>query len=133
MQLVGDQLIYSATDLVGFLECRHFANLERAAVGGHLKRPIRTDPVLDRMANRGLLHEQRFLAERTAEGLRIVSIPIDDSVSSHERITNGSGATIDPPKHLPLYADGHSQAEFRRSQPEWFSSSSRSTRDVPQL
>ena len=64
---------------------------------------------------------------------RIVSIPIDDSVSSHERITNGSGVTIDPPKHLPLYADGYSQAEFRRSQSEWFSSSSRSTRDVSQL
>ena len=63
MQRIGTQLVYSATDVVGALECRHLAHLERAAVEGHLRRPMRTDPVLDRIAQRGLEHEQRFLTE----------------------------------------------------------------------
>ena len=40
MQQINGRLVYSATDLVGFLECRHLANLGRAAVAGHLARPI---------------------------------------------------------------------------------------------
>ena len=36
MEIVDDRLIYSATDLVGFLECGHLTSLERAAVSGHL-------------------------------------------------------------------------------------------------
>lgn len=50
MLRIDDRLVYSATDLVGFLECGHLANLERAAVSGHLDRPMRVDPVLDRIA-----------------------------------------------------------------------------------
>ena len=53
MQTLNGQLVYSATDLVGFLECRHLANLERAATEGHIKRPVRNDPVLDRIAQKG--------------------------------------------------------------------------------
>ena len=61
MQRVDGRVVYSATDLVGYLECQHLANLERAAVWGHLERPTRADPVLDRIAQRGLDHEKRFL------------------------------------------------------------------------
>ena len=39
MQRADGRLVYSATDLVGYLECAHLANLERAAVWGHLTRP----------------------------------------------------------------------------------------------
>ena len=53
MQMVDGSLVYSATDLVGFMECRHLANLDRAAAEGHLKRPMRVDPVLERIARRG--------------------------------------------------------------------------------
>ena len=61
MLRIDDQLVYSATDLVGFLECGHLANLERAAVWGNLDRPMHPDPVLDRIAQRGEQHEARFL------------------------------------------------------------------------
>ena len=50
MEIVDDRLVYSATDLVGFLECGHLTNLERAVASGHLDRPDRNDPVLDRIA-----------------------------------------------------------------------------------
>ena len=61
VEIIKDSLTYSATDLVGFLECQHLTGLERAALSGHLERPERTDPVLDRIAQRGQLHERRFL------------------------------------------------------------------------
>ena len=57
MQIVDGNLVYSATDLVGFLECGHLTSLERAAVSGHLERPVRDDPVLDRITQRGQLHQ----------------------------------------------------------------------------
>ena len=34
MQRIDTRLVYSATDIVGALECRHLAHLERAAVDG---------------------------------------------------------------------------------------------------
>ena len=41
MQLIDQRLAYSATDLVGFLECRHLANLERAAtLVPEVRRPV---------------------------------------------------------------------------------------------
>ena len=78
MQLIDGAPVYSATDLVGFLACQHLTNLERAAVAGLVERPHRADPELDRIAQRGLQHERRFLAELHAQGLRIVEIAADD-------------------------------------------------------
>ena len=93
MQLVNGELAYSATDVVGFLECRHLAHLERAALGGHLKRPMRQDPVLDRIALRGHEHEARFLDQLRADGLQIVEVRRDGTLSSSERIIQGRDAT----------------------------------------
>ena len=94
MQLIDDQLIYSATDLVGFLECRHLANLERAASEGHLDRPVRADPVLDRIAQRGLEHETRFLSELNVEGVSVVEIESDAALAVSARIARGQDATL---------------------------------------
>ncbi|MYD87453.1 MAG: TM0106 family RecB-like putative nuclease [Acidobacteria bacterium] len=95
MQRINTQLVYSASDIVGALECRHLAHLERAAVDGHLQRSMRTDPVLDRIAQRGLEHEQRFLAELTGDGLRVVEIPRDETLPRAERLVRGREATIE--------------------------------------
>ena len=37
MQRIDNRLVYSTTDIVGALECRHLAHLERAVVDGHLR------------------------------------------------------------------------------------------------
>ncbi len=95
MQLINERLVYSATDLVGFLECRHLTNLERAAVEGHLKRPVRTDPVLDRIALRGQEHEKRFLEELAAGGATIVNINPGESLPPPARILKGREATLE--------------------------------------
>ncbi len=89
-----DQLVYSATDLVGFLECGHLANLERAAVWGHLDRPTRPDPVLDRIAQRGQQHEARFLTSLQSEALSVVEIDPDEEAPFRERVARGREATL---------------------------------------
>ena len=94
MQRVDGRLVYSATDLVGYLECAHLANLERAAVWGHLTRPVRSDPVLDRIAQRGLEHEQRFLESLHGDGVTVVEVERDESLPHRERRIQGRDETL---------------------------------------
>ncbi|MSQ27618.1 MAG: TM0106 family RecB-like putative nuclease [Dehalococcoidia bacterium] len=94
MQLIDGRLVYSATDLVGFLECRHLANLERAAVEGHIKRPMRADRVLDRIAQRGREHEARFLSDLIAGGAAVVEIGPEAGLSFGDRLARGRDATL---------------------------------------
>lgn len=94
MQTINDRLIYSATDLVGFVECGHLASLERAAASGHLDRPVRTDPVLDRIAQRGLLHEERFLDSLRSEGVDVVEVESFDDTPYDELLALGRDSTL---------------------------------------
>ena len=95
MQIVDERLVYSATDLVGYLECEHLANLEQAVVAGHLPRPMRADPVLDRIAQRGELHEARFLESLRAEGVAVTVIETDQMLPPDQRIARGRDATLE--------------------------------------
>jgi uncharacterized protein len=74
LQLIDGQPVFSATDLVGFLECEHLTALERAALAGLVKRPMRDDPELDVIRRRGEQHEQRFLKEQQDNGRTAVEI-----------------------------------------------------------
>ena len=95
MQLIDQRLAYSATDLVGFLECRHLANLERAAtLIPEVRRPVRDDPVLDRMARRGQEYEARYLDELRAQGREIAEIRPPDTVSPARQIRSEHAATL---------------------------------------
>ena len=78
MQLIDGRPVYSATDLVGFLACEHLTNLERAALAGLVKRPMRVDPELDRVVKRGFQHERRFLGDLRAEGLGIEEVHVPE-------------------------------------------------------
>ncbi len=80
MQLIDGQAVYSATDLVGYLECEHLTALERAALAGLVERPHIDDPELDVLRRRGEEHEQRYLAELRAEGRSVVEITRDGSI-----------------------------------------------------
>ena len=94
MQMIDGRLVYSATDLVGYLECEHLASLEQAAIAGHLRRPARADPVLDRIAERGELHEARFLESLRAEGITVEVIETDQTSPPDQRIARGRDATL---------------------------------------
>jgi uncharacterized protein len=68
-------LVASATDLVGFLACDHLTTLELGAVAGTWPRPHeREDPEVLLLQERGLAHEQAFLARLRAEGRTVVEI-----------------------------------------------------------
>ena len=95
MQRADGRLVYSATDLVGYLECAHLANLERAAVWGHLTRPMRSDPVLDRIAQRGVEHEQRFLESLRGDGVTVVEVEPSESLPYYERAIRGRDETLE--------------------------------------
>ena len=61
MQLIDGRPVYAATDLVAYLACEHLTQLERAALAGLVKRPMRADPELDVIRKRGFEHEKRYL------------------------------------------------------------------------
>ena len=68
MQTIDGRPVYAATDLVAYLACEHLTQLERAALAGLVKRPMRDDPELDIIRKRGFEHERRFLADLVADG-----------------------------------------------------------------
>jgi uncharacterized protein len=75
MQLIDGQPVFSAMDLVGFLACEHLTALSwpRPRL---VKRPVRADPELDVLQQRGLAHEQRYLAiSRPRAGASRISRP----------------------------------------------------------
>lgn len=94
MQIIEDNLVYSATDLVAFLECGHLSNLERSAALGALTRPNQNDPVLDRIAERGERHEKLFLELLHAESIQVVEISLDETLPSGKRLLKGRDDTL---------------------------------------
>ena len=80
MQTIDGRPVYAATDLVAYLACEHLTQLERAALAGLVKRPMRADPELDIIRKRGFEHEKRYLADLTAAGRSAVTIALDGSI-----------------------------------------------------
>ncbi len=79
MQLLDGAPVFSATDLVGFLACGHRFELERAALAGLVRKPMRSDPTIELIQERGYEHERRYLDDLRAAGRSIVEIPRDGS------------------------------------------------------
>ena len=94
MKKANGQLLYSATDLIAYLECEHLAKLERSASWGQIERPSHVDPVLDRIARRGEEHEHRLLESLRDDGLMIVEIKLDMDLPYEERLRRGRDQTL---------------------------------------
>ena len=62
MQDLDGTTVYSATDLVGFLECEHLTTLDRVALTGAISAEDRVDEELEVLRERGEEHELRYLA-----------------------------------------------------------------------
>lgn len=86
MQRIGTQLILSAHDLIGHLNCRHLTELDLQVAAGTLAKPARWDPLLEILQQRGLQHEDEFLEHLKQQGLEVTSIPgievSDDTVGA---------------------------------------------------
>ena len=69
----GGELIVAATDLVGFLECRHLTNLELQADAGLIHKPSqREDPEVVLLQRRGAAHEKRYIELLESQGREVV-------------------------------------------------------------
>lgn len=82
MKYEGGALRLSASDLAGYLNCRHLTELERAVARGERARPKIWDPLLDVLWERGVRHERDFvthLADSGFESVLIEGIDIDDA------------------------------------------------------
>ena len=70
MKRNGKTLELSATDLVGYLNCGHLSNLDRAVADGALAKPhVWKDPLLEVLWERGTVHEQNYVEHLKSLGL----------------------------------------------------------------
>lgn len=95
MQLIDGAPVFSATDLVGYLACEHLTALERAAVAGLATRPDRADPELDVIRRRGIQHEERYLGELRAAGLRVAVISRSEDEERGDQVRRQARETVD--------------------------------------
>ena len=75
MKKVGKSLELSATDLVGYLNCRHLTDLDRAVTEGTFPKPKVWDPLLEILSERGAAHEQNYIEHLTKSGLEVADRP----------------------------------------------------------
>jgi uncharacterized protein len=74
MQLVGDSLRFSASDLVGHVDCHHLTALDLSAARGQSEKPKPWDPLLQILAERGLVHERQYVEHLRQAGFTVVEI-----------------------------------------------------------
>jgi len=74
MQKIADQLRFSASDLVGHLDCHHLTALDAAVAHGTLSKPKIWDPVLQALVERGLVHERQYVAHLAQLDINVVQI-----------------------------------------------------------
>jgi uncharacterized protein len=74
MKRSGDSLEFSATDLVGYLNCRHPFALDRAVAEGTLAKPKAWEPLLEILVERGSAHERSYVEHLRQAGLQVVRI-----------------------------------------------------------
>ena len=97
-RLDDKNLIFSASDLVAFLGCRHATYLDRRRIDGLVAPPAETsDPYLDLLQEKGLEHERSLRDRFQSEGKRVVDIATDgllEERTAHTRAAMEDGADV---------------------------------------
>ena len=98
MKRIEDSLELSATDLVGYLNCRHLSKLDCAVAEGALAKPrVRDHPLLQILWERGSVHEQNYIEHLTKDGLDpviIAGIDVTDEAVSLTLAAMKRGAQV---------------------------------------
>lgn len=84
MQLNSGELLFSASDLVTFLGCRHATLLDLKAAQGGPKAPKQHDEQTELLQQKGLEHEAAYLERLRSEGLMVETI--SSSATLDERV-----------------------------------------------
>ena len=84
MQLRKGQLVLSPSDLTNYLACRHLAALEFDAARGKRTKPHTREALTQLIAEKGELHEQRYLEYLKAQGCGIVEVELPHHANAFE-------------------------------------------------
>lgn len=91
----GSDLVLSATDLSNFLGCRHRTAIEMLEARGQRRRPYHDDPLLELLFQRGIDHEQSYVASLREAGRQIVDLSGDASEATRRTLeAMRSGAEV---------------------------------------
>jgi uncharacterized protein len=82
MQLRDGQLLFSPSDVSGFLACPRLTQLEVGVARGERKRPVFDDPYADLIRAKGREHEAAYLARIESGNAHVVRIPSGDPAAS---------------------------------------------------
>ena len=74
MRISGNGFALSATDLVGYLNCHHLSDLDRAVAEGARSKPKSWNPLLEVLWERGAIHEQNYVKHLKAGRLDVIRI-----------------------------------------------------------
>src|SRR3954452_2469164 len=85
MQLVGDRLLLSASDLINYLECPHLTRLDLQVVRGEIVLDETRTDAADLVARKGDEHEQAYLESLRAAGREVVEIESERGLDGLER------------------------------------------------
>ena len=94
MQKRGGKLIYSASDLMAFLECQHLTTLNLIDLDTPLDRAA-SDEQIELIQEKGFAHEADFLERLRAAGGNIVELssegkPADNIAATREAMVSGA-------------------------------------------
>jgi len=94
MKLQNNQLIFSATDLSGYVNCKSLTFYNKEAALGKRKKPVYSNPLTQLLIDKGIAFEDAYLEELAAEGLRILKIDKEDREAA-ENTAKGMKAGYD--------------------------------------
>jgi uncharacterized protein len=98
MHKVGESIVLSASDLVGYLNCRHLTGLDIAVADGRLARPkVVDDPFLSTLLERGARHERGYVDHLKSSGFDVTVIDggsLDNEAVGRTRKAMREGAEI---------------------------------------
>ena len=83
--------MFSATDIVNFLVCRHLGVLEHQATTGTQKKPFFRDSTQELLRELGLRHERKYLYQLDA-GKRLKVVQIPEALSWEEAVAETTKA-----------------------------------------
>ncbi len=78
MRTVDGRVVFSPTDLVGFLACGHLTELDRASFAGLIEKSKKVDEELQLLIDKGLEHERRYLTRLGDHGSQVTVIEQTD-------------------------------------------------------
>ncbi len=93
MRLRKNQLVFASTDLSAHLSCQHLTSLNLRAAQGEFERPKAFGPVIERLRQKGIEHEQGYLEHLKDQYDQVVEL--DDGATLEDSIAAmASGADV---------------------------------------